>query len=83
MVHGNFFPMEVGLSSPSLTVSVLVCFPGTFPMSSMSSHSFVEPDAKWPHDFHDFYCFNDYLPLLLLILYIWLSPLFSVKLTNR
>lgn len=48
MVHGNFFPMEVGLSSPSLTVSVLVCFPGTFPMSSMSSHSFVEPDAKWP-----------------------------------
>ena len=45
MVYGNFFSMEIGLSFPSLTVSVLVYIsPGHF----KASDSFVEPEVKWP-----------------------------------
>ena len=49
MVYGNlFFHGNRSEFSISNSVGFGVYFPRTFAISSMSSDSFVEPDAKWP-----------------------------------
>lgn len=49
MVYGTFFSHgKRSEFSVSNSVSLDVYFRRTFPISSVSSDSFVEPDAKWP-----------------------------------